>query len=268
MNPVFASLNRMSAVVLRHWYLLRGSWTRIAELIYWPATNLVLWGMIQTFLSQQSGYFAQAVGVLIASVMLWEILFRSQIGVAISFFEEMYSRNLGHLLVSPLRPTEFMLALIVIAFFRTVLAVGIVSLMAIWFFGFSLYDLGFGLGAFFFNLAAFGWALGLIVIGVVLRYGLGAETIAWGVMFAITPFCAVYYPSSILPDWAQGFVAILPPAYVFDGMRALIIEHRFDADMMLTALGLNAVWLLAGGAIYLAFDRSARINGSLIKIGE
>jgi ABC-2 type transport system permease protein len=261
-------VNRIGAMVLRHWYLMRGSWTRVTELIYWPATNLILWGLIQSFLNEQSSYFAAAAGVFIGSVMLWEVLFRSQMGVAISFFEEMYSRNLGHLLVSPLKPTEFMISLIVVAFLRTVFAMGIVSIMAIWFFGFSLFDLGLATGAFFFNLAAFGWAVGLMVIGIVLRYGLGAETIAWGVMFGLTPFCAVYYPSSILPDWSQGLVAVLPPSYVFDGLRAILIEKRFDPSLMVIASLLNVVWLAAGALVYLAFDRSARINGALIKIGE
>ena len=79
---------RIGAVILRHWYLIAGSWPRFLDLCYWPLVQMVLWGFIQTFLMQQSSFFAQAGGVLLAAVMLWDVLFRGQIGLAISFFEE------------------------------------------------------------------------------------------------------------------------------------------------------------------------------------
>ena len=46
-------------------------------------------------------------------MLLWDILFRGQLGFSISFLEEMWSRNLGNLMMSPLRPVEFITALMV-----------------------------------------------------------------------------------------------------------------------------------------------------------
>src|SRR5690606_12544646 len=98
------SPGRIAALVRRHWYLLSGSWARILELIYWPAVQMIMWGFLTQFLAGQTSYIAQAFGILLAGVMLWDTLFRVQLGVAISFLEEMWSRNLGNLFVSPLRP--------------------------------------------------------------------------------------------------------------------------------------------------------------------
>jgi ABC-2 type transport system permease protein len=143
-----------------------------------------------------------------------------------------------------------------------------VTLLAIWFFGFNLWGLGFALAAFFANLMFTGWAVGIFVSGLVLRNGLGAETFAWSIMFLFLPLACVYYPVAVLPGWLQAFAWALPPTYVFEGMRALLIEHTFRADLMIQALGLNAVWFAAATAAFLGLLASARRNGSLMQTGE
>ena len=104
---------RIAAVLLRHFYLLRSSWTRLAELIYWPLVQMLMWGFLQSYLSQQTSTFARAGGVLVGAVLLWDILFRGQLGFSVSFLEEMYARNLGNLMISPLRASEFIVALMI-----------------------------------------------------------------------------------------------------------------------------------------------------------
>jgi ABC-2 type transport system permease protein len=161
-------------MVLRYTYLLRSSWPRILELAYWPTVQMILWGFITRFFTGHSDWVAQASGVLLSGVLLWDILFRAQLGVTLAFFEELYSRNLGHLFVSPLRPSELVLSLIGISLIRTVIGVGTAVLLAIPLYHFSLFSLGLPLIAFFANLLALGWALGIIISALVLRYGLGA----------------------------------------------------------------------------------------------
>ena len=101
---------RIGAMVERYWYLLRSSWPRLLDLVYWPAVQMLMWGFLQLYVSQNSGFFAQAGGVFIGAVLLWDILFRGQLGFSICFLEEMYARNLGNLMMSPLRPVELIAA--------------------------------------------------------------------------------------------------------------------------------------------------------------
>ena len=122
---------RVGALVLRYLYLLRGSWPRIVELVYWPTVQMVLWGFMTKFLLSETSLLAQASGVLISAVLLWDILYRSQLGVSLMFFEEMYSRNLGHLFVSPLRPYEMGCALLLMSLVRTLIGDGGASMLAI-----------------------------------------------------------------------------------------------------------------------------------------
>ena len=262
------SLRRVAAMVLRYWYLLRSSFARLAELIYWPTVQMLMWGFLQTYLAGQTNLYARAGGVLIGAVMLWDILFRGQLGFAISFLEEMWSRNLGNLMISPLRPAEFVAALMVMSIIRLAIGMVPVTLLAIWFFGFNLWALGLALVAFFANLMLTGWAVGVFVSGLVLRNGLGAETFAWSIMFLFLPLACVYYPVAVLPAWLQTIAWALPPTYVFEGMRALLFDQTFRADLMIQALALNVVWFSLAVVAFLALLASARRNGTLMQTGE
>ncbi len=262
------SINRVAAMVRRYWYLLRSSWPRILDLIYWPAVQMLMWGFLQLYISQNAGYFAQAGGVFIGAVLLWDILFRGQLGFSISFLEEMYARNLGNLMMSPLRPPEFLSALMIMSVIRLAIGMIPVSLLAIAFFGFNLWSMGFALAAFFVNLILTSWAIGIFVAGLLLRNGLGAESMAWTIMFLFLPLTCVYYPVAVLPEWLQYFAWALPPTYVFEGMRALLIDHVFRADLMLEALAFNAVLFVLACVAFLKLLASARVQGSLLQGGE
>jgi ABC-2 type transport system permease protein len=265
---VMPSLRRVFALVLRHTYLLRSSGPRILELVYWPTVQMVLWGFITVFLVNHSSWIAQASGVLLSGVMLWDVLFRGQLGVSLVFMEEMWSRNLGHLFVSPLRPFELAGALLTMSLIRTLIGVGGAALIAIPLFNFSIFSLGLPLLAYFINLIVMGWAIGLLVSGIVLRYGLGAESMAWIAIFAVQPISGVYYPIDTLPVWLQYVAALLPSSHVFEGMRAVLFDHSFRVDLLLHAVMLNVIYLTAGFLAFLAFFKNARVRGQLLHVGE
>ncbi|MGE0060598.1 MAG: ABC transporter permease [Xanthobacteraceae bacterium] len=272
MSPASAtqafSVRRVSAMVRRYWYLLSSSWPRILDLIYWPTVQMLMWGFLQLYVSQHGGYFAQASGVFIGAVLLWDILFRGQLGFSISFLEEMYARNLGNIMMSPLRPVELIVSLMIMSIVRLSIGMIPVSFLAIAFFGFNLWALGLALAAFFLNLILTSWAIGIFVAGLLLRNGLGAESLAWTIMFLFLPLTCVYYPVAVLPVWLQWVAWALPPTYVFEGMRALIIDHTFRADLMIEALAFNIVLFAAASWAFLWLLESAREHGSLIQTGE
>lgn len=260
--------HRIAAMILRYWYLLLSSWPRLLELLYWPTVQIITWGFLQTYIAFNAGFFARAGGTLIGAVILWDILFRGQLGFSISFLEEMWARNLGNLMMSPLKPIEFLLALMAMSLIR--LAIGIIpmTLLALFLFHFNVYGLGLPLIAFFCNLIFTSWSVGIFVSGLVLRNGLGAESIVWTLMFALMPLSCIYYPVGVLPHWLQHVAWSLPPTYVFEGMRALLTDHVFRADLMIDAAILNAGLLVASIAAFLALLRSARRHGSLLGGGE
>lgn len=263
-----ASMGRIMALVIRYLYLLQGSWPRLLELAYWPTVQMILWGLINRFLASQSEWLAQATGLFIAAVLLWDVLFRAQLGLSVVFLEEMWSRNLGQLFVTPLRPWEWILALMVISLLRTLIGVGAAALLAIVLYHYSIFDLGLALLGFFVNLLVMGWAIGLVVIALVLRYGLGTEGLVWALIFALAPISGIYYPIAILPEWLQPVALALPSSHVFEGMRGLMIQHRFLWQHLFWAVGLNALYLVVGVLVFLGSFHLARKHNRLLQLGE
>ena len=267
-SGVHAALRRIGGMVLRHWYVIRSSVPRTAELVFWPLVSMLMWGFLQTYLARTTSLAARAAGLFVGGILLWDILVRSQLGYAVAFLEEIWARNLGHLMMSPLRPAELVASLIVVSLIKLLVAMVPVAFLAYAFFGFNLLSLGFAFAAFFANLVIMSWALGLISTGAVLRWGMAAESIAWLIVFMLLPIACVFYPVSTLPDWMQPLALALPPTYVFEGLRALVLEHTFRSDHMVRALVLNLVYLTFSYTLFHALLQSARTNGSLVQMGE
>lgn len=260
---------RIGAMVLRHWYLLRGSWPRALEMAYWPTVQLLIWGFLSQFLATNSSWVAQAAGVLLAAVLLWDILARSQIGMSITFLEEMWSRNLGNLFVSPLRPQEWVASLVAMALIRTLIGLSLPVLVAIPLFGFNLFtSVGLPLAAFFVNLVLTGVTVGMLTSGLLLRHGMGAESFAWMAVFILAPLSAVYYPVSALPDWIEPLSRALPPTYVFEGMRGVVFGNGMDWSHLGMALGLNLLYGTLAAIYFLRAFGHARTVGKLLQTGE
>ena len=259
---------RVGAMVLRYVYVLRRSWPRVLELAYWPTVQMILWGFISQFYATNSSWVAQASGVLIAAVLLWDVLFRGQLGVSLPFFEEMYARNLGHLFATPLRPYELVCALLVISLIRTLIGVGTAAALAIPFYHYSVFAMGLPLLAFFTNLLIMGWSIGLLVSALVMRYGLGAESLAWVAIFAVAPVSGIYYPVTALPPWLQDIAFFLPSSHVFQGMRSELFHHTFRVDLLVNSVLLNIVYLAVGAGVFLGCFHVARKRGLLLQVGE
>jgi len=265
------SFGRVGAMMLRYVYVLRSSWLRAFETVYWPAVQLLTWGFLQTYFASagvaQSGP-AQLAGTLIGAVLLWDILLRTQQGFSFSFLEDVWSRNLANLMMSPLRMSEFIVALMAMSVIRLAVGMVPVTFLAIALFGFNLWGLGAAFAAFFLALALFAWSIGIIVSGMLMRYGPGAENLAWSLMFAVQPFGCVYFPVSALPSWLQPIALALPPTYVFEGLRAILIDHVFRLDLMIAALTLDAFYFSLALLAFSHLLAKAREVGSLLQTGE
>jgi ABC-2 type transport system permease protein len=259
---------RVWAMLLRYLYILRSSWPRTLELLYWPTLQMLIWGFMSQFLRQNSSYVAQAFGVLLGAVMLWDLLFRSQLGLSISFLEEMWARNLGQLFVTPLRPYEWLLSLLAMSVIRVTIGIVPAALLAIPLYHYSIFAMGLPLVGFLVVLMAMGWGLGLAICGGILRHGMGAESLAWTVIFALAPLSCIYYPVTTLPDWLRPIAWVLPSTYVFEGMRAVLFGGNFRTDYFLGALGLDLVYLALGATVFFIAFRDARRRGALLQMGE
>jgi ABC-2 type transport system permease protein len=243
-----ASWLRIRAVARRHAYVLMRSPHRLFDVTLWSLVDLLLFGALAEFVGGgDASAGEQAAGYLLAGIILWHVIYQSQIAVSTGFLEETWSRNLLNLMVTPVREVEYVAGVALFGMLKLTIGVCLMFLGALLFFGFDASALGFGLVPIGAVLLAVGWALSLFVIGLVLRYGSGAEALAWGVMFVIFPLSGVFYPVDALPTVLQPIAWALPTTHAFGALRDLVDGNGLDwAQLGLAAIGTVVLTLLAG----------------------
>lgn len=261
-------IERILAIVLRHLYLYKRSLSRLMEIFYWPVLDVLVWGFITVFLAQSGEGFPNYLAFFLGAMILWDILFRSQQGISISFLEEIWSRNLLNLFVSPLRPGEFLIATMLISIFKLIAAALATVLLAWWLFSFNILIMGLALVPFVLNLMMFGWAIGITTTAVILRFGQKAEIMAWGLAFLFQPVSAVFYPVSVFPEWLQKIAWWVPATPVFEGMRSVVQSGDFPLEMLLRSFGLNLLYLTVALGIFYTMFHIAKQKGLLMRVGE
>lgn len=257
----------VSALVLRYLYLYGRTPMRLIELIFWPIVELLIWGYLSMYLKEHAGAaIPTIVGHLLGGIILWDVIFRAQQGVAISFLEDVWTRNLLNVFVAPVRNAEYVAATFVIGFMRIVVTVTMLSVISFSLYQFSVFEMNWAIVPFFGNLLVTGWALGMISTALILRWGQAAESLAWAVPFFIQPFTAVVYPVAMIkPEWVQYVAKALPSTHVFEGMREMLSYHTFNWTHFFWACGLNVVFLSVAGWIFATTLSTTRKRGLLTK---
>ena len=262
---------RIAAIALRHAYVIRRHPIRIAELVYWPLLDLLVWGFLATYLDSHGvgqTPAGQVLGTLVGGLILWDLLFRAQQGVSLAYLEEVWSRNLLNLFVSPLTLGEYLVGSLVVSCVKVTFSTALMMLVAALAYHFQLFSLGYALVPFVACLLAMGWSIGIATTAAILRHGQGAENLAWAIAFLFQPFSAVFYPVSALPLWMQPIALSLPSTHVFEGMRAVLAGQPLPWSQVGWALGLDVVMGMLAVTYFRRSFRQVQELGLLAKSGE
>jgi ABC-2 type transport system permease protein len=229
-------LRHIAAIVLRQLYLIRSSFTRIVPLFVWVAIDIVLWGFITKYLNSVTASGTNFIPTMLGAVLLWDFLTRVMQGVTMAFFEDVWSRNFLNIFATPLSTTEYVTGLVLSSIATSSVGLIVMLLLSTMFFGLSFFAYGIAFVPFLLILFLFGIALGIFGSGLVLRFGPASEWFVWPIPALIAPFACVFYPLSVLPGWMQTVSHLLPPSYVFEGMRALVSGGAIQAGMLLIGI--------------------------------
>jgi ABC-2 type transport system permease protein len=259
---------RVYALFLRHFFLIKSSFPRLLDLIYWPTIQIILWGFISKFFTMHSDFYNNTAGIILSAAILYDFLFRSSISFNMLFLEEIWSRNFTNLFIAPLKVSEIIAALTSTALIRTLIGIVPAVLLASPFFGVSLLNLGPALILLLLSLYAFGITLGLLVVSGLLRYGPAFENVAWSSLFLLAPLGCIYYPLSILPDWLQIIAKGLPLVYIFEEVRSILLNNVVNYSNIMSALILNLIYFALSIFIFYSAFNEARKKGTLINVGE
>ncbi|MDA8059639.1 MAG: ABC transporter permease [Nitrospiraceae bacterium] len=263
---IFA-IRPMMGVMLRQFYLYRRSLPRWMEIFYWPLLDLLVWGFLTLYLKQGSLIASHAVYSLLGALLLWDMLYRSQQSISMVFLEEIWSKNLYHLLVSPLTPYHVIFGAILTGIMKVSLSSGLAIFLAYQFFSFSFFSIGISLVPFVMALLFMGWALGILTTALILRFGQEAEVLAWGVIFLFQPVSAVFNPVSVLPVTFRDIAMFVPASHVFEGMRQVVNGGPFPGQQLMVAFFLDGCYLLIALGIFGWVMARARREGFSLKLG-
>ena len=260
--------NKIYGLILRHLYLIKSSFPRILDLIYWPTIQIFLWGFISKFFTLNSTYYENTVGIILSAAILYDFLFRSSISYNMMFLEEIWSRNFTNLFIAPIKLSEIISALTFTAIFRTLIGLLPASIIAIPLFGVSIFKIGFPLIFLLITLYIFGVTLGLLVTAGLIRFGPSFENIAWASLFFLAPLGCIYYPIEILPGWLQIIAKCLPLVHIFEEMRNILIYDIINYYQILKATLISFIYFSLGIIVFYWSYNGAKDRGTLINMGE
>ena len=237
-------ISRIAAIILRQFYLIRGSFARVFPMFAWVAIDIVLWGFITRYLNSVTASGFNFVPTLLGAVLLWDFFTRVMQGMTMAFFEDVWSRNFLNIFATPLTIGEYLSGLVACSILTSLVGLTVMLVLASFAFGLSFFIYGAALLAFLLILFLSGIALGIFACALVLRFGPASEWFIWPIPAFISPFAGVFYPIATLPHWMQLVSRILPPSYVFEGMRGIVLGHGFLLSEFAWGIGLAIAYIV------------------------
>lgn len=258
-------LQPVAGIVLRQFYLIRGSPVRVLPMFAWVGIDIVLWGFITRYLDTVSASGINFVATLLGAVLLWDLFTRIMQGITTAFLEDVWSRNFLNLFATPLRISEYVSGLVLTSLATSTVGLLTMLLLATAVFGLSYFALGALLIPLLLVLSCFGIALGILASALVLRLGPASEWLVWPLPALLSPFVGVFYPLAVLPHWMRAVAYALPPSYVFEGMRT-VLDGRVPAlAPLLGATVLSFAYIAVAGYGFSRVYRYAVRNGLIAR---
>jgi ABC-2 type transport system permease protein len=257
--------SRISAIVLRQVYLLRGSPVRLLPMVAWVAIDIVLWGFITRYLNSLTGRGFNFVAALLGAVLLWDFLGRVMQGVTTAFFEDVWSRNFLNIFATPLKISEYLSGLVITGVTTSLFGLTAMLALATTVFGLSFLVYGAAMVPFVLVLFLSGIALGILGAAIVLRFGPASEWLIWPIPSVLSPFVGVFYPLSTLPGWMQAVAHLLAPSYVFEGMRSIVAGKGVPVGQLAFGAALAVVYVVLACLIFARVYRYAIRSGLIAR---
>lgn len=231
---------RIGAVFARQATEFKRSPHRWFDLIA-PAVDTVLIATIGVLATREGASAEAGVPYLLVGVLLFHVLWQAELGIALGFLDETWSRNILNLMVTPLREWEFAAAAAAVGMVKVVAAILVVGATGLALYAVDVGDTILRTLPVIALLIIQGWFLAFVCIGCVLRFGSGAEILAWILAFIIWPFSGVLYPVDALPGALQPVSWALPTTHAFVAAREVIGGSPLPWDDLARSAGLTVL---------------------------
>ena len=258
--------HRIKGLFIRHLYLYPRSIPRLMDVFFWPILELLLWGFLSVFLEKLNLGNLNFISLFLGAMIFWEFLSRSQNAVSIAFLEDVWERNIINVFITPVQVSEFLISTLLLGLVRITMTGIVLSILSLLLYSFNIFQFGIYTVPFLINLLVFGWVLGLLTTSIILRFGTSAQVLAFGLIFLIQPFSAVFYPVSALPHAIQWISYLIPSTYVFEGMRQVITTGSIPLHNILLSFGINIIYTIAVVVFFYKMFSEVKKQGKLLKL--
>ena len=252
--------SRIQGVFFRYFYLLLKGPQQLSDLFYWPLIDILLWGLTSIWIAS-TDMDSNLPQVLMTGLIFWQITWRGSVDVSVGILQEFWHRNLINLFATPLKIVEWTCGVILVCLCKLVVTVTFGISMVYLLYSLKIWTIGWIFLPFALMLLCFGWSLGFVAASLIVRFGQQLESIAWMIGYLFAPFSAVFYPVSVLPEWAQAISWCLPTTYIFEGMRMVLLGGTFPASYFWASLALNGVYLTAALSLFSYSFKKAQEKG-------
>lgn len=254
------SWGRIWAVFLRYFYFF-AKMDHLADLFFWPALDIFLWGMTSVWIQQAQTQIPHVALAILSGLVFWQILWRSNYEVSVNLLQEFWNRNLVNLFATPLTLWEWIISLMIVGMFKVLVSLLFGAFLVWGLYALNIFSMGWAFLPFVVSLTMSGWFLGFLSAGIMIYFGQRVQMLAWMTAYVFAPFSAVFYPLSALPLWAQWIGKLLPMTYIFEGMRKILYEGVFSKEMLLWSFGLNILFAAASITFFKFMFEKSRDKG-------
>lgn len=258
-------LHRIYAVILRYLFLFRHSYERLSDTFYWPTIDLVIWGITSLYFLSFAPNKDQLMTALLTGILFWLILWRAQYEIGVNLLEDLWNKNLINMFVSPLTFWEWISSFMIIGLIKALISFPFAAGVAYLLYKTNILFLGIYFVPFIVILLLTGWTIGFLTAGIILRYGTKVQTLAWTLAGLAAPFSAVYYPVSILPEWARTVSSFVPTTYVFENIRLIVFGKGPDIYKLFLGFILALVYFVVS-IIYFKHSFKKVLSKGLVKV--
>lgn len=258
------SLSRVKAILLHEIFITKHSFEVINDILFYPLFSIIVFGYMTLYLIGSTGKILA--DQVLAGMILWQVVSITQYSVGVGCLWDVWSRNLTNIFISPIAIKEYLFSFAISGTIKGLIILILASILSFFVFHLNIFSIGItNLFFIFINLAVFGFSFGVVMLGLIIRFGTKVAAFAWGLINVFQPFMAVIYPVTILPQPLRFFSYLLAPTYIFEAIRKSL-EGKTIYSEIIYAIVLNVIFLIGAIIFFRYMFAKSRETGAFARL--
>ncbi|HZX49895.1 MAG TPA: ABC transporter permease [Candidatus Paceibacterota bacterium] len=254
---------RLKGVLLQEYFISVRSLEVWFDMVFFPLVTTVVFGFVAKYLSGEN---LLAASYLLLGLLLWHVLQVSQYSMSMGVLWNVWSRNLSNMFITPLSIKEYIIAETISSLIKSLGMSLVLSFTVYVVFGFDVLQIGLlNYLLYFINLSLFAWAVGIVLVGVIFKYGTRIQALAWSIIFLFQPLTAAFFPVSVLPSGIRELAFAFPPTYIFEAARGNILDASLNLQYVGIAFILNIVYFVFALAVFHWMFKKSKETGQFAR---